>query len=1078
MFVKSQLRLLAAAAALISIVAGTAGAAQPDLTDALRWRLVGPFRGGCSTVAIGVPNAPDTFYFGTAGGGVWMTRDAGHTWRSLGDKLPAASIGAMAIADPDLGSTLYVGTGQVEPRYDVAAGNGVYKYKSFDGGDSWEFLGLAATRHIGAILVDPRSAGTVLVGALGHYFGPNKERGVYKSTDGGKTWKQTLFVDENTGVVDMAADPEHPDVIFAAAWQVRNWPWLSYFQENAGPGSGVYKSTDGGNTWKRIGGNGWPTGDLGRIGLATANGGRVYAVVKASPGSGNVHHAAAEDEGGLYRSDDGGATWKLASKESWLQNDYFARITVAASNPDDIFSAGQSIRQSEDGGKTWQIVKGAPGGDDYHSIWFNPKNPDHSVVASDQGTAVSVDGLRTWSDWYNQPTGQFYHLAADNRFPYWIYSGQQDSGTVGAASRSDYGALSFRDWNPVGGDERDYDVPDPQDPNIVYGSGLGGRLSRWDARTGEVQNIAPWPLSSYGKRPTDYQYHYTWSTPIEVSQKAPYPLYQGAQVLFRSLDRGNTWSVISPVLSAKEKEPKNCAGDLAPSAARACGYGVIFSIGLSPRDNDEIWIGTDDGLIQRTRDAGKHWDNVTPKSVPAWGKVSSIDVSAAASDSVYAAIDNHRLDDFRPLVLRTHDGGKTWADISKGLPADQFVAVVRADPLKSGLLYAGTESGVFVSFDDGAHWQPLRNNLPTALVNDLLVHGDDLIAATQGRAIWVLDDVAPLRQRDRLAKSASATLFDPAIAVRVRGSQSKDTPLPADTALGQNPPTGAIIDYWLPRNVQKVALEIRDARGDVVCSFDSDAKAEAPDAERYFAEEWTPPPVQLSTQVGAHRFVWDLRLPRPRAVHYDYGIGAVWREGTPIGPQGLLAPPGEYAVTLIAGDRQAHAQLKIVADPRITLDTTALEAAMKFGQQVNAALERDYVGYGELHMVGAQVAKIEKARPAAAVAAAIVSFNEAVAPLNSGEGDSNENLDSIGELLSAIATDIEGSDHTPTQPQRDVLAATDQRLQRALALWERVKKSELARLDEQLKAAGQAQIKVPSADQIKLGDAPESKDLP
>ena len=1067
--------------ALLLAFATAVSAAEPpvpDVTGGLQWRLLGPFRGGWSTVAIGDPNAPDTFYFGAAGGGVWETHDAGQTWHSIGDTLPAASVGAIAIA-PDFGGTLYVGTGQVEARYDVAAGNGVYKleHKLRDGRETWQYLGLAETRHIGAILVDPRNADTVLVGALGHYFGPNKERGVYKSTDGGKTWKQTLFVDANTGVVDLAADPENPDVIYAAAWQVRNWPWLSYFQANAGPGSGVYKSTDGGGTWKRLTGKGWPQGTLGRIGLATTNGGRVYAVVKASPGSGNVHHAAHEDEGGLYRSDDRGSTWTRMSQESWLQNDYFARITVAPHNPGDIFSAGQSIRQSEDGGKTWQIVKGAPGGDDYHWIWFNPKHPDHAVVASDQGTAVSVDGLVTWSDWYNQPTGQFYHLAADNRFPYWIYSGQQDSGTAGVSSRSDYGALGFRDWYPVGGDERDYDVPDPQDPDIVYGSGLGGRLSRWDARTGEVQNVTPWPVSSYGQRPTDFKYRYTWITPIAASPIAPYPLYQGAQVLFRSLDRGSTWETISPDLSAKDPRAKNCEGDLPPAQARACGYGVIFSIGLSPRDNDEIWIGTDDGLIQRTRDGGKHWDDVTPKAVPAWGKVSSVDVAATAADSVYVAIDDHRQDDFRPLVLRTHDGGKTWTDISKGLPPGEFVAVVRADPVKSGLLYAGTETGVFVSFDDGAHWQTLRNKLPTALVNDLLVHGDDLIAATQGRAIWALDGLAPLRQQARIA-AKDAVLFDPGPAVRVRGSQNRDTPPPADTALGRNPPDGALIDYWLARDAQKVVIEIRDPAGATLRRFASDAAEDAPHAERYFAEAWVQPPLRLSAVAGAHRLVWNLRTARPRAVHYDFSIAAVYGVGTPILPEGMLVPPGEYTVVLDVDGRQSRAPLKVVPDPRIALDDGAVRAALAFSAEVAKTLDRDYVAYGELDAVDTQIARIEKGKPAKPVLTAIEKFEAAAKPLKSGEGDSSENLDAIGEIASSMMSDIEGSDRAPTQPQRDVLAATNQRLDRAVTRWTAVKQGELAQLNAALNAAGTSAIDVPAADKIKLDHVPESTDLP
>ena len=1062
-----------AALAAIAFAFPLFAAPPAEIADAMRWRLIGPFRAGWSTMAVGIPDRPDTFYFGAAGGGVWQSDDAGATWHSMGD-LPAAAVGALAIA-PSNPEVIYVGTGQVAARYDVAAGNGVYK--STDGGKTWASAGLAATRHIGKILVDPRNADTVLVGALGHYFGPNKERGVFRSTDGGRTWRKTLFVNADTGVVDLAADPANPQTVYAAAWQVRNYPWLSYFQPNAGPGSGVYKSTDGGVTWKRIAGHGWPQATLGRIGLATAGGGRVYAVVNAAPYSGNVPHAGAKDEGGLYRSDDGGASWTRMSGAGWLENDYFCRIAVDPTDRDRIYSAGQSIRMSEDGGKTWHVFKGAPGGDDYHFVWINPKHPDHIVTASDQGTVVTVDGGAHWSDWYNQPTGQFYHLAADNRFPYWIYSGQQDSGTVGIASRSDYGALGLRDWHPVGGDERDYDIPDPQDANIVYGSGLGGRLSRWDARTGEVQNISPWPVSSYGERPTSVKYRYTWITPIAASPLPPYPLYQGSQVLFRSIDKGATWQTISPDLSAKDPHAKNCGGNLGPATARACGYGVIFSIGLSPRDNDEIWIGTDDGTIRRTLDGGKGWQNVTPKLVPAWAKIASVDVSAAQKNTVYIAVDNHRQDDFAPRVLRTHDGGKTWTDISAGLPAGHFVDVVRSDPAVAGLLYAGTDAGVFVSFDDGGRWQSLQRNLPTAWVRDLLVHDGDLIAATQGRAIWVLDDLAPLRQHAKLAANANV-LFDPASAIRVRGSQNKDTPPPPDTALGENPPTGAIIDYRLARTAEKVVLEIRDAAGNVVRRFASDRPETVPDAERYFAASWTRKPLPLSATAGMHRFVWDLRLPRPRAVHYDYGINAVFGKGTPIVPQGMLAAPGDYTVALNIDGKVQTVPLKVVPDPRVPLDASALSATLIFGQQVDKALDRDFVAYGQIHDVGAQIEKLGDGAQGKSVAPALAKYHAAVAPLRSGAGHDGENLDDIGGVLSAIAADLEGSDRAPTQPQREVVTAADARLDRALRRWDGVQKNELAALNAALKSAGKAEIRVPAADQVRLRDAPEAKDLP
>jgi photosystem II stability/assembly factor-like uncharacterized protein len=1054
---------------MLAALCGGATAATPadDVAAGLQWRLLGPFRGGWSTAVQGIPDRPDTFYFGAAGGGVWRSTDAGATWQPIFDAANAANIGALAIAPGDA-NVIYVGTGQVTSRYDIASGDGVYK--STDGGRSWRHVGLAATRAIGALRVDPRDPNTVLAAAFGHAFGPNPERGVFRTTDGGASWTRTLFVDETTGAVDLAGDPADPEVVFASVWQQRYWPWLHYFMSEEGAQSGVYKSTDGGRSWTRLRGGGWPAGKLGRIGLAAAHVGgatRVYAAV------------ASEQAGGLYRSDDGGAHWQRVNPDKALANGYFASLAIAPDDADVVYVMNRSIFRCDQGGARCTIFKGAPGGDDYHQMWINPRHPDHMVVASDQGTVVSVNGGRTWSDWYNQPTGQFYHLAADRRFPYWIYSGQQDSGTVGIASRSDYGALGPRDWHPVGGDERDYDIPDPADPDIVYGSGLGGRLSRWDARTGEVQNVTPWPVSSYGQRPTEFTYRYSWITPIAISTLPPFPLYQGAQVLFRSLDHGASWTAISPDLSAKSAQAAHCEGELAPAAARACGYGVIWSIGLSPRGNDEIWIGTDDGLIRRTRDGGAHWDDVTPrKLVPAWAKIASVEVSAPTPGSVYIAVDNHRQDDSRPRVLRSRDDGVSWTEIDAGLPAESFVDVVRADPVKSGLLYAGTDRGVFVSFDDGDHWQSLQRNLPPAWVRDLLVHGDDLIAATQGRAIWVLDDVTPLRQHARVAAADAPVLFDPAPAVRVRGSQNKDTPPPADSALGRNPPTGAIIDYWLPHAAQRITLEVRDKSGTLVRRFASDAPEAPPAAERYFAESWIGTPAALATDAGAHRFVWNLRGPRPRAAHYDYSIAAVYGEGTPIVPEGMLVPPGEYTLSLGVDGSEVRATLTVLADPRVPLDAQALAAARAFATELDRALERDYVGVGELKAVEDQLTAIEQHTPAGPVAAALVQLREASKPLRSGSGERSENLDAIGELLATLAADVEGSDRAPTAPQRAVLAATEARLERALARWDKVKQGELARLNAALRQAGAAAVTVPAADAIRLERAPESKELP
>ncbi|MGC1304289.1 MAG: hypothetical protein WA840_18130, partial [Caulobacteraceae bacterium] len=944
------MRLLCAAsaavlAAQVSFVGGAA-AAITDFSD-LHWRLLGPFRAGWATMVEGVPSQPDTFYFAAAGGGLWRTQNAGRTWSSLFDKGGAASVGALAVAPSDP-NTLYIGTGQPEPRYDIASGQGVYK--STDGGASWKPLGLNATRYIGRIWVNPTDANSVLVAAQGHFFGPSADRGVYRSTDGGRTWAHTLAIDSRTGVSDLASDPNNPNVIFAAAWEARQYPWQSYFTPVAGPGSAIYKSTDGGVSWTRLSGGGWPTGSLGRISLAVADtprGLRVYATVDS------------DKAGGLYRSDDGGATWVYVNKEDAFSGWYSSRIAVAPNDPDVVYTVGQSIRRCAHGGENCEIIRGSPGGDDYHHVWINPQHPDHMATGSDQGAVVSVDGGRTWSDWYNQPTAQLYHLAADNRFPYRIYSGQQDSGTVSILSRSDYGAITFRDWNPVGGDERDYDIPDPTDPDIVYGSGLGGRVSKWDAHTGQVQNISPWPISSYGKRPTLTRFHYNWVSPLVASRTGTPTIYLGAQVLFRSTDRGRTWSVLGGDLTGKTVDAQRCDGDIALSDARPCGYGSITAIEPSPRHGDEIWVGTDDGLIQLTRDGGAHWTNVTPPNLPAWAKVSTLDVSALKDGTAYAAIDGQRLDDFQPHVLRTHDYGATWQVATDGLPQDHFISVVRADPVQPGLLYAGSDAGASVSFDDGDHWGPLQQNLPTAWVRDLLVHGDDLVAATQGRSIWILDDVTPLRQIAAGGGADGARLFTPATAIRVHPDNNKDTPPPPETALGQNPPAGAVIDYALPAGVHDpVSLEIRDADNRLVRRFSSADQPDHPDAERYFDKAWTRPEPTLQATPGLHRFVWNLRWPRPKAVKYEYAIAAVWNRGVPVTPEGPYALPGDYRVVLHVDGHDYTAPLKVVEDPRIPTSRADLESSLALSQRIDKALARARQGYGEMQSVGEQLDRI------------------------------------------------------------------------------------------------------------------------
>ena len=1057
---------------LAALAPAVQAAPVPDtMLQGLQWRLVGPHRAGWGTMGQGIADQPDTFWFGGAGGGVWKTDDAGRTWQPMSEGLGTAPVGALAIA-PSNPNVMYVGMGHPETRWDIAAGDGVYR--SDDAGAHWHSLGLKDTYHTGQILVDPHNADVVLVAAVGHIFGPNPERGVFRSSDGGKTWAKTLFVDNDTGAIDLGADPTDPNIVFAATWQVRNYPWMSYFSSDENPGGGIHKSTDGGKTWTRLKGGGFPDAKLGRIGLAVTHVGnatRVYALIQS------------ETQGGLYRSDDGGANWQRVNPDNGLVGgNYMARATVDPRTPDTLYVMGRSIKRSTDAGKTFEIIKGSPGGDDYHHLWINPKHPERMITASDQGTVVTVNGGKTWSSWYNQPTGQFYHLAADNRFPYWIYAGQQDNGTVRIASRSDYGSISYRDWHPVGADERDEELPDPQDPNIVYGSGLGGRLSRWDARTGEVQNITPWPISSYGQRPTQFRHHYTWITPIAVSQTKPYPLYFGSQQLFRSTDQGQHWDTISPDLSGKQPEAKDCDGDVTAPAALACGYGTIYEIEPAPGNNNEIWVGTDSGAIHLTRDAGATWRNVTPKGLRTWSMVSRIDVPPGHPGTAYVAVDNHRQDDYRPHVYITHDYGASWREANAGLPGDHVVSVVRADPHSDGLLFAGTEVGVFVSLDDGAHWQSLQRNLPVAWARDLMVKDNDLVVATQGRAIWALDDLGLLRGLSTPIGSDTARLFKPSQAVRLRRNQNKDTPLPPDEPVGQNPPTGAVLDYWLAKDARRVVLEIHDDKGHTVRRFASDDVPVKIKADRYFAQSWIAPEATVSAKAGAHRFVWDLRFPRPRAAQYEWSIAAVQGTDTTALPAGALALPGSYQVSLEVDGKRYSQPLVLRMDPRVDLSREELTSAFAFSSEVSASLAHATITAGEVKAVRKQLAALTDPKRTPVLPEALLksakALDAAAAPLLSGDGDDTTNLGAIGEILAGIASDVEGTDRGPVQGQREVLQLGDSRYARALATWDKLKAGSIPDLDQQLAAANLPKLHIPAASEIDNDEAGESKDLP
>jgi photosystem II stability/assembly factor-like uncharacterized protein len=887
--------------ALATLLATSAVAQEitPRHYDSMRWRMIGPFRGGRTVGAAGVRGQPHVFYIGVNNGGVWKTNDYGRTWKPIFDEQPTGSIGAIAVApsNPDI---LYVGSGEGLQRPDLSVGDGVYK--SIDGGKTWQHLGLADGQQIPVIQVDPRDPNRVFVAILGHPYGANAERGVFRSTDGGKSWQKVLYKDENTGAVALEFDPSNADIIYAALWASRQGPWENGAWQ--GSTSGLYKSTDGGNTWRQLT-KGLPKTDegLGRIGIGVCPSYPkcLFAMVDAR-------------EGGLYRSDDGGENWRLVNGERrlWGRGSDFAEVKVDPKNKDILYVANTCSYRSTDGGKTFVAFKGAPGGDDPHTFWINPDNPQIILLAGDQGACVSVNGGETWSSWYNQPTAQFYHVITDNQFPYWVYGAQQESGSAGVSSRGRDGQITFRDWYPVGVEEYGYVAPDPLNPRYIY----GGKVTRFDRKTGEVERVGP-PGLSRGKG-MGGGYRVLRTAPLVFSTVDPHVLFFGANVLFKTMDGGKKWDVISPDLSRESPEvPESIGIFRTPQLAKQPRRGVIYTVAPSYKDVNVIWCGTDDGLIHVTTDGGKNWRDVTPPGVTAWSKLSLMDAGRFDAKVAYAAVNRIRLDDQRPHIYRTRDGGQTWTSIVKGLPNDP-VNVVREDPMRPGLLFCGTERAAYVSFNDGDDWQPLRLNMPATSIRDLVIHEDDVVVGTHGRSFWILDDITPLRQLDAKVTTRAAHLFKPQAAYRVKWNVNEDTPLPPEEPAGKNPPDGAIINYYLGKPAGKVSLEIRDAKDNLVRRYSSDDNLAKIDENKLtIPSYWIRPPQMLSGTAGAHRFIWDLRLPpSPTAKKFGgYPMTAIYRD-TP-GLQGPMVPAGEYTVKLTVDGESQVQSLTVRPDPRL-----------------------------------------------------------------------------------------------------------------------------------------------------------------
>ncbi len=1015
---------------------GTGQQFDQKLFNGLRWRSIGPFRGGRSLAVAGVRGQPDIYYFGSVGGGVWKTNDAGRTWKPIFDAQPIASIGAIAVA-PSNSNVIYVGSGEADMRSDIGYGNGMYK--STDAGKTWTHIGLEDSRQIARIVVDPANPERVFVAALGHAYGPNRERGVFRSADGGKSWEPVLFHDENTGAIDLAFEPGNAKTMYAALLQTRRPPWNIY-PPSKGPGSGLYRSKDGGNNWEQLTGHGLPSAELGRMGIAIApsNPRRIYLIVDAK-------------EGGLYRSDDGGENWQRVSEDKriWGRGWYFCEVSVDSKDEDTVYVPNTSLYRSRDGGKLFSAIKGAPGGDDYHALWIDPDEPQRMILGSDQGVIVTRNGGETWSSWYNQATGQFYHASTDNRFPYWVYGAQQDSGPAATPSRGNYRALNFHDWRPLeAGDENGYIAPDPVNPGIIY----GGFVARQDLSNEQVLQMPP-TLAHAG------EYRRTWTLPLVFSPVEPHVLYFSAQMLFRTADAGNSWQIISPDLTREDPGvPGNLDAATAADAAAGRRRGVIYTIAPSFVRAGEIWVGTDDGLIQVTQDEGKTWKNVTPAEITPWSKVTHIEASHFDAGTAYAAVDRHRLEDLQAYLYRTRDFGKTWLRASRGIPEGSFLNCVREDPARKGLLYACTEKGVFVSFNDGEDWQPLQLNLPTTSVRDLAVHADDLVIATHGRSFWVLDDITPLRQMDAQVGAAEAWLFRPATAYRVRPGSDQGTPVPFDEPRAENPPDSAMLDYYLKETpAAAVQLEILDAAGKTVRRFASnDVLPKTNPNELDIPMYWIHDTEPLPAEAGMHRFVWDLR--------YSFVDSGRRSRRAPAGPWAL---PGKYTVKLTVDGKSMSQPLEVKMDPRVKTPAAELERQFRASSKLAAAIGEFSAAIQRSDELRKQIAaRSKEAGENAELKRTLEQLDKKIVAITaaregggfglfglSAPGSDAVTLRQVSAALSGLLSIVEGADVAPSVDAAAAIEKWDAASKETLARWNALATTDLAHLNSLLQVA-------------------------
>jgi photosystem II stability/assembly factor-like uncharacterized protein len=1044
------LRLFVCISVFLSIGSSTAQQVPENTYQELHWRMIGPFRGGRTRAATGVPSQPNVFYIAQVNGGVWKSDDYGRIWTPIFDHESTQSIGSIAVA-PSNPNIIYVASGEGLHRPDLSVGNGIYK--STDAGKTWTHLGLRDGFQIPALAIDPRDPNRVFAAVLGHPYGPNEERGLYRSTNGGQTWQKVISKDENTGASDVEIDPSNPDVIYASMWEAREGPWEDNNEFN-GTGGGLFKSTDGGATWLPLS-NGLPK-DLSQIYIAIAptNPRRLYATVAMSSG-----------KLAFYRSDDAGESWFKATDDprpsGRIGGGDLAIPRVDSKNPDIVYCASTVTMRSTDGGKTWSGFRGAPGGDDYQNLWINPNDPNIILIVSDQGAIITVNGGASWSSWYNQPTAQIYHVAVTNTFPYRVCGGQQESGSVCISSRGNDGAVTYREWHPVGVIEYGYAAPDPLDPDIIYGGGRS-EVSKFHWSTGQVQNVTPIPLRG-SKYRTDR------TEPTMFSPIDPHVLYFASNVLFKTSDGGNSWETISPDLTREHPGVPTSVGALIPKGAEK-QRGVIYALAPSFKTITTLWAGTDDGLIWQTRDGGRKWNDITPKELTPWSKVTQIVASHFDDDSAYASVSRFRINDEQPYIYRTHDGGKTWKLITTGLPEIGPVDTVREDPVRKGLLFAGTENSVWVSFDDGDHWQSLQLNLPHTSMRDLWIHESDLIVATHGRSFWILDDISPLREAAASLAASDAHLFTPAPAYRVQRDTYTDTPLPPDEPAADNPPDGAIVDYYLAHaSSTPVTIEILDEHGRLVRKFSSTDKPGATEAElkkQLIPLYWLRPFRSLSTEAGMHRWVWDLHYATPDSTRHDYPISAIPGD-TPRYPLGPTALPGSYTARLTANGKSYTAPFTVKMDPRVKITAAGLDQKFHLETRLASLLSQTSKAVMQAGSIREPLQKLTERATGAAKDSVQAFQDKLTAVLGAPAGffappSAEATLARANGQVTVLYGQVWQADAEPTAAQSEAVTAAEHDAVDVMKRWDTLKTADLSALNTTLRDAKLPEVQIES----------------